>query len=114
MASDVVAARDDDLRLAVVFEDYGRGVGIRRLAPRVGWPLLPPRDLASSRVKGDQVGRIVRVHPVQDFDEELAVVEQGRGGVAPHQAEGSVLLLQVVVPQLFTGYVKGPESSPCP
>ena len=66
-----------------------------------------PQHLARRRLEGDQIGGVVGIHSVQNFDEEHAVVEQGRRGIAPHQAKSTVLLLQAIMPQFLSFHIIG-------
>jgi len=57
----------------------------------------------------EKENQFVRFHAVQDLHVERAVVEQRRRGVAPVQAKGTVVLLDVARPQLAAREVESLE-----
>ena len=101
---DHVAAGHDDLhpvRRLAHLERGGCRIAVRRFLDCPRRTLRAPHRLPGLAIDPEKIGRFVGFHPVQDLDEQIAVLQQRRRRVSPIQAELAVVLLDVPHPQLF-------------
>src|SRR6266498_1373891 len=98
MAGYTITSGDHDLVVLAIPQQGRRSVRIRRFADRAGGTINFPESLSAVPVDAQQVGRIVGPHPVKYLNVQRVSEKQRRRGVAPVQAELSVVFLNVARP----------------